>query len=189
MSIEPLETERLILREWKDEDRSIFARMNGDPMIMEHMPRALDEKASNKLVDRFQKHFKEHGYGLYACERKSDGAFMGFVGLETVIIDVPFKPAVEIAWRLDYEYWGHGYATEAAQRVLQHAFEELNLKEIVAFSVHDNARAIHIIEKLGMKRDPKGDFDYPGLAKGHPLGRFSLYRLKRKDYLSQQEAA
>lgn len=184
-----LETDRLILREWKKEDRQPFARMNGDPMIMEYMPRALDEKASNKLADRFAEHFEKHGYGLYACERKEDGAFMGFVGLDNVSIDVPFAPAVEIAWRLDYEYWGKGYATEAARRVLDHAFGELKLKEIVAFSVHDNTRAIQIMEKLGMSRDMKGDFDYPALRKGHPLGAFVLYRLSRKDYLAHKKAA
>jgi RimJ/RimL family protein N-acetyltransferase len=177
-----LETERLILRQWKPEDRKPFARMNADPVIMEYMPRALDEKASDKLVLRFQEHFKAHGFGLYAIERKEDGAFMGFVGLNTVEFEAHFTPAVEIAWRLDYEYWGQGYATEAARRVIEHAFDELKLKEIVAFSVHDNSRAIHIMEKLGMRHDPKGDFDYPSLRKGHPLGRFVLYRLSRKDY-------
>lgn len=184
-----LETDRLILREWKDEDRAPFARMNGDPMIMEYMPRPLDEKASNRLVDRFGKHFREHGYGLYACERKEDGAFMGFVGLENVAIDVPFKPAVEIAWRLDYEFWGKGYATEAAERVLDHAFDKLKLKEVVAFCVYDNTRAIHIMEKLGMTRDKKGDFDYPGLREDHPLGDFVLYRLSRKNHQARAKAA
>lgn len=177
-----LETERLILREWKDEDRGPFARMNGDPMIMEYFPRRLDEKASDRLVNRFQKHFRQYGYGPYAVESKDSGEFMGFVGLHHVEIDVPFAPAVEIAWRLDYEYWGHGYATEASHKVLAHAFGELGLKEIVAFAVYDNSRAIHVMEKLGMKRDEKGDFKYPGLRKDHPLGQFVLYRLRKKDY-------
>jgi RimJ/RimL family protein N-acetyltransferase len=178
--IKPLETERLILREWKNEDSEVFARMNGDPLVMEYLPRVLDARASAKLMDRFKAHFKEHGYGLYAVERKEDGAFIGFVGLDNVTFEAHFTPAVEIAWRLDYEYWGKGYATEAAQAVIKHAFNTLKLKEIVAFTVHDNERMIHILEKLGMKKDEKGDFDYPLLAKGHPLGRFVLYRLKPK---------
>jgi RimJ/RimL family protein N-acetyltransferase len=184
-----LETERLILREWTEDDKKPFARMNADPMVMEYLPRMLDEKASDKLVGRFQAHFKKHGFGLFAAERKEDKAFTGFVGLDTVAFEAPFTPAVEIAWRLDYEFWGKGYATEAARRVIEYAFEDLKLNEIVSFTVHDNARTIHIMEKLGMARDEKGDFDYPALRKGHPLGRFVLYRLRRKDYLKQQKAA
>jgi RimJ/RimL family protein N-acetyltransferase len=184
-----LETDRLILREWQESDRKAFARINGDPMVMEYLPRVLDQKSSDRLVDRFQAHFKKYGYGLYVLERREDKAFMGFAGLNNVDFEAPFTPAVEIAWRLDYPFWGHGYATEAAQKVIEHAFETLKLPEIVSFTVHDNARAIHVMEKQGMVRDQKGDFDYPALRKGHPLGRFVLYRLKRKAFLSHKKAA
>lgn len=184
-----LETGRLILREWEEKDRKPFARLNADPMVMEFLPRILDEKASDKLMGRFQAHFREHGYGLYVAERKEDGAFVGFIGLHAVDFEAPFTPAVEIAWRLDYPFWGYGYATEAAQRVLEHAFEDLKLKEVVSFTVHDNTRATRIMEKLGMTRDMKGDFNYPSLRKGHPLGHFVLYRLSRKNYLAQTKAA
>lgn len=182
ISLPVLETERLILRPWKEQDRSLFARINADPVIMEYMPRTLTPADSDKLVDRFEKHFKKYGFGMFAVERKKDGTFMGTVGLNTVEIKVPFAPAVEIAWRLDYEYWGKGYATEAAQRLLDLGFSGLNLKEIVAFAVHDNTRAVHIMEKLGFVHDPKADFQYPGLTKDHPLGSFVLYRLKKKNH-------
>lgn len=174
-----IETERLILRDWQDSDQAPFARMNGDPLVMEFLPRHMDEKASNKLVKRFQDHFKKYGYGLFAVEIKESGEFAGFVGLHNVEFEAPFTPAVEIAWRLDYEYWGKGYGSEAAKAVLNYAFKTLKLKEVVAFTVHDNTRTIHVMEKIGMKRDPKGDFDYPALKKGHPLGRFVLYRMKK----------
>lgn len=182
-----LESERLILREWKDEDREPFARMNADPMVMEFMPRLLPPDDSGKLVDRFQAHFKKHGYGLYALERKADGAFLGFTGLNHVDPRMPPAPAVEIAWRLDYHFWGNGYATEAAERSLAYGFEEAGLAEIVSFTVHDNMRSVHIMEKIGMRRDEAGDFDYPGLPQGHPLGRFVLYRLTAEQY--RQRAA
>ncbi len=175
-----IKTERLILREWKDEDRGPFARMNGDPIIMEYMPRSLDEKASNKLVDRFQKHFDEHGYGLYAVEVQETGQFAGFVGLDTVRFTAPFtnpkKPATEIAWRLDYEFWGKGYGSEAASAVLGYGVSDLKLKQIVGFTVYDNTRSIQLMEKIGMTRDMDGDFAYPSLRKGHPMGHLVLYR-------------
>lgn len=179
-----IETERLILREWKEDDKKSFARINNDPMIMEFFPRRLTEKDSNHLVDKFQKHFKDHGYGFYAVEMKETGEFMGFAGLQRVEMDVPFRGAVEIAWRLDYEYWGKGYGTEVAAAVLEHGFKKLKLKEIVGYAVHDNSRAIKLMEKLGMVRDAKGDFEYPNLPEGSALGGFVFYRINSKQYQS-----
>ena len=173
-------TSRLIFREWQDEDRAPFARMNADPLVMEYLPRSLDEKASNSLVDRFQKHFDKYGYGLYAVEVKDSGEFVGFVGLNTVDFKAHFTapkdPATEIAWRLDYEHWGKGLGSEAAAAVLEYGLNTLEIPEIVSFTVHDNTRSIHLMEKIGMERDEDGDFDYPTLPEGHPLGRFVLYR-------------
>ena len=171
-----IETERIILREWEDEDRPHFARMNGDPLVMEYLPRSLNEKESDHLVDKFQEHFDKHGFGLYALERKEDGAFMGFTGLQHVPFKADFTPAIEIAWRLDYEFWGKGYGTEAAQAVIDHGLNALELSEIVAFTVHDNVRGIGVMENIGMTRDTDGDFTYPNMSKDHPLGSFVLYR-------------
>lgn len=178
MSIK-IETERLILREWQEDDREAFARMNIDPIVMEFLPRTLDRAASDKLFKRFQKHFKAHGFGLFAMERKEDGEFIGFVGLNNVEFEAAFTPAIEIAWRLDSHHWGQGYATEGGRAVLSYAFDELGLDEVVSFTVHDNSRTIHVLEKLGMSHDKDGDFDYPTLRKGHPLGRFVLYRVRK----------
>lgn len=170
------ETQRLILREWTSEDFPGFVRMNADPLIMEYLPRVLDEEGSHRLMNRFMKHFKKFGYGLYALQDKESGEFVGFTGLNNVEFEASFTPAVEIAWRLDYKYWGQGYATEAARAVLERGHNTVGLKEIVSFTVHDNARSIGVMEKIGMVRDLDGDFDYPTLRKGHPLGRFVLYR-------------
>lgn len=174
-----IETDRLILREWQDEDLKPFARMNSDPLVMEHLPRVLDEASSKRHMKEFQKHFKDHGFGLYAVEVKDDKEFAGFVGLNVVDFKAHFTPATEIAWRLDYGHWGKGYGSEAAQAVLKYGLDELKLPEIVSFTVHDNERSTHLMEKIGMQKDPEGDFDYPALRKGHPLGRFVLYRAKK----------
>lgn len=177
-----IETDRLILREWKEEDKKPFARMNSDPLIMEFFPRRLSERDSMRLADRFQSHFDEHQFGFYAVEMKKTGEFMGFAGLQTVDMDVPFRGGVEIAWRLDYEYWGKGFGTEAAEAAMRHGFGTLKLDEILAYAVHDNDRAIKLMERLGMARDPAGDFNYPSLPSDHPLGKFVLYRIGRKRF-------
>jgi RimJ/RimL family protein N-acetyltransferase len=171
-----IETERLVLREWVDADLESFARMNADPVVMEHLPRVLGLPSSKRHMAAFQAHFDKHGYGLYVLERKEDGEFVGFVGLDHVDFKAKFTPAVELAWRLDYEYWGQGYASEAARAVLAHAKDTLKLKSVVAFTVSDNSRTIALMDKLGMAYQEGQDFDYPALKKGHPLGRFVLYR-------------
>ena len=85
---------------------------------------------------------------------------------------------MEIGWRLDAAYWNRGLATEGARAVLRYGFEELGLHEIVSFTVPANLPSRRVMEKLGMRHDPAGDFDHPRLPEGHPLRRHVLYRLK-----------
>jgi RimJ/RimL family protein N-acetyltransferase len=174
-----LETERLILRTWREADREPFARMNADPAVMEFFPACLSRVESDQAVDRIEQHFRERGFGLFAAELKIEGTFVGFVGLNVPRFNAHFSPCVEIGWRLAAAYWGRGLATEGARVALQHGFEVLGLDEIVAFTIPVNQRSRRVMEKLGMTHDPADDFDHPGLAEGHPMRRHVLYRLKR----------
>lgn len=180
-----IETQRLILRPWRDEDITAFASINADPMVMEYFPRRLSEKDTSKLVARFRALWAQNGHGPFALEIKKTGAFIGFAGLLPVDANLPFAPATEIAWRLDYEAWGKGYATEAGLAVLQQGFEALGLQNIVGYAVHDNEGAIHVMEKMGMQRDMKGDFHYPRLDKNNRLGQFRLYTLSKQDFFAK----
>lgn len=93
-----------------------------------------------------------------------------------------FTPAVEIGWRLAYEYWGHGYATEGALASLQYGFETLNLNEIVSFTPTQNKKSANVMKKIRMTNNPEDDFDHPRLAAEHRLKRHVLYRIKRNDW-------
>src|SRR3990167_2313304 len=177
-----LETERLILREWKDADIPIFAAMNQDPKVMEFFPAPLSAIESASLVDRFRRHFKKHGFGLYAVELKSSGEFIGFVGLSIPTFKAHFTPCVEIGWRIASQYWNQGYATEAAKTVLLAAFNTFGLQEVVSFTPVVNKRSIRIMEKIFMTHDPKDDFDHPSLPKGQFLARHVLYRITAKKF-------
>ncbi len=88
-------------------------------------------------------------------------------------------PAVEIGWRLAFDSWGRGLATEGARAVIRYAIEDLSLDSLVSFTVPENLRSRSVMEKIGMTHDPRDDFDHPNLPKGHPLRRHVLYRLKR----------
>ncbi len=171
------ETERLILRDWQEEDITPFAAMNQDPRVMECFPNTLTEIETRALVERIKVHIKQHGFGLYVCVLKGTQEFIGFVGLSVPNFTAHFTPCVEIGWRLAFPYWNKGYATEAAGAVLKMGFEQYHLKEIVSFTVVANQRSRHVMEKLGMTHNVADDFDHPNVSIQHPLCRHVLYRL------------
>lgn len=88
---------------------------------------------------------------------------------------------MEIGWRLAFEYWGKGYASEAANAALAVGFERLNLPEIVSFTAIANHRSRAVMERLNLREDPN-PFEHPSLPVGHPLRKHCLYRLSRQDW-------
>ena len=174
-----LRTERMILRRWRAEDREPFARMNADPRVMEFLPARLSREESDALVNRIEKHFAKHEFGLWAAELVKEGMFLGYIGLSVPSFEAHFTPCVEIGWRLAAEYWGRGLATEGAREVVRNAFEELSLDSLVSMTVPANLASRRLMERLSMTRDPADDFDHPNLPKGHPLRRHVLYRLRK----------
>jgi RimJ/RimL family protein N-acetyltransferase len=173
-----LHTQRLLLRRWRPEDRAPFAAMNADPRVMEHFPSLLSREQSDASVDRIEKHFQDHGWGLWAVEAPGVATFAGFIGLNIPPYETHFTPCVEIGWRLAAEYWGRGYATEGARAALALGFAELGLAEIVSYTVPGNQRSRRVMEKIGMTHDPGDDFDHPRVPAGHPLRRHVLYRVR-----------
>ena len=172
-----IETARLRLRRWLTGDRTAFAAMNADPLVMEHFPRVLSRDESDALADRIEAHFERHGFGPWAVEIRGSAPFAGFVGLAVPSFEAPFTPCVEVGWRLSREHWGRGYATEGARGTVEFASRDLRLHEIVSYTVPGNRRSRRVMEKLGMTTDPADDFDHPELPVGHPLRRHVLYRV------------
>ncbi|MGW3343949.1 GNAT family N-acetyltransferase [Nonomuraea rubra] len=174
-----METERLIMRRWREEDRAPFAAMNADPEVMEHFPARLTRVESDELIDRIEAQFDRLGYSLWALEVRESGEFIGFTGLALQTFEAPFLPAVEIGWRLARPAWGHGYAIEAARRAARYAFEEAGLDGLISMTAERNLRSQAVMRRLGMTRDPAEDFDHPRVPKASPLRRHVLYRLTR----------
>jgi RimJ/RimL family protein N-acetyltransferase/GNAT superfamily N-acetyltransferase len=178
-----LETERLHLRQWIESDREPFARLNADSRVMEFFPSILDRAASDAMIDRVQTKIAEKGWGLWAVESKQDKQLIGYVGLQILTANLPFSPGVEIGWRLAFEYWGKGYATEAAQAALKVGFDRLELSEIVSFTAIHNHRSSAVMERLGMIRDAE-TFEHPSLPAGYSLCEHCLYRLSKEKWQS-----
>jgi RimJ/RimL family protein N-acetyltransferase len=174
---------RLILRRWQPRDREAFASLNADPRVMEFFPAVLSRQESDALTDRIEAHFEQHGFGPYAAELRDERVFIGYIGLAIPRFQAHFTspqlPCVEIGWRLAAGYWGRGLATEGARAVLEQAFGELGLSELVSFTVPANLRSRRVMEKLGMTHDPAEDFEHPEIPEGHPLRRHVLYRLHK----------
>jgi len=181
-AIPVLETPRLRLRAFRDEDRAPFAAMNADPDVTRYLSKALTRDESDAFVDRILTRWRERGYGLWAVERRSDGAFLGFAGLSWQDFESPATPAIEIGWRLRRDAWGHGYATEAAAAAARFAFEVLGLDELVSFTARANAASRRVMDRIGMVRDPTADFELPHVPAGHPVRPHVVYRLTRTSW-------
>ena len=180
------DTQRLLLRQWRAADREPFAALNADPAVMAHFPARLTRQQSDATADYCERHIAQHGWGVWATEIQDTGEFAGIVGLNVPRDDLPISPCVEILWRLARAYWGQGFATEAARGALQIGFKDLNLAEIVAFTVPANTRSRAVMERLGMQRDA-ATFQHPGVPEG-PLRTHCNYRLSREQWLSSTPA-
>lgn len=177
-----LTTDRLILRTWQASDFEPMCEINQDPTAMEFFPSTQDRKQTSQLIEKIEQHYQQYGYTLYAVELKDSGGFIGFVGLLTPQFEAHFTPNTEIGWRLSAKHWGKGYAPEAAKAVLDFAFNQLNLPEVVSFTSKLNLRSIRVMEKIGLHHDANDDFDHPNLDANDPLAHHVLYRLKYSEY-------
>src|SRR5262245_21962889 len=127
-------------------------------------------------------HFERRGFGLWAVEVIGGAPFIGFIGLSVPAFDAAFMPCVELGYRLAFEHWGHGYATEGSRAAIEFGFATLGLSEIVAMTAAGNTRSRRVMERLGMRRNPADDFDHPNIAAGHPLHCHVLYRLSAPEW-------
>ena len=147
-----IETPRLLLRDWKEEDFVVFSEMNSSPSVMKYFLHPLSEEESLVLFDAVRSDFLRYGYGGY----------------------VDFAPGIEIAWRLKQEYWNRGYATEAAKACLDYAKENLPFTTVWAFTALPNKPSQRVMQKIGMEFEK--NFMHPSVTDGHPLKEHVLYK-------------
>ncbi len=172
-----IETARLILRDYNEDDILFLAEINADERVMEFFPRTLDLVETQDFVVLQSESIAQNKFGFFALEKKETREFIGFVGLKEVNFKAPFTPAVEIGWRIAHDQWNQGFATEAAKAVLDYGFNKINLQEIVSFAAKINKKSQRVMEKIGMKRDENDDFLHPNINKDHFLAPHVLYRI------------
>ena len=176
-----LNTERLVLRQWQDKDYSPFALLNANTEVMEFFPSPLNREQSDTLLNKARGLIDEHGWGFWAIEEKASGRLIGMTGLHHVEDDLPVYPDVEIGWRLAKEFWGRGFATEAAMASRDFAFEELKLEKIISFTATSNLRSQAVMKKIGMTDSGKC-FEHPSVPVDHPLREHTVFQLPRKHW-------
>ena len=182
-----LETSRLTLRRWQESDRAPFAAMNADPVVMQFFAAPFTTEQSNETIDRYLTAFDREGFSFFAAILRDTGDFAGTIGLQTmrdVVPNLP-QPAVEIGWRLPQSAQGKGLATEGALAILDFAFHQLGLAEVVAITAIPNQPSRRVMEKLGMTHRPELDFNHPRVPAGHRYERHTLYSLRNPSEASQ----
>jgi len=174
-----IETERLILRPYREEDRQPFAEINAHPEVGAWLSGVLTRDESDAMIDRITAHIAEHGFGFFAAERKADGRLVGAIGLQIMGADLPGAGGIELGWRLHPDAQGAGLATEGALAARDWAFSQLGVDEVLAITAETNVRSQAVMRKIGMVRDPARDFDHPKLAEDHPLRRHVFFSVRR----------
>ena len=142
-----LETDRLILRMFREDDLDAYAAISADPEVMRYLGdgKPLDRPNVWRQMAMILGHWQLRGYGLFALEEKATGALVGRAG----IFEPEGWPGFEAGWMLRRESWGKGYATEAARRVLRWAFSDLGREHVISLIREANAPSIRVAERLG----------------------------------------
>ena len=173
------ETERLIIRNYRDEDRPIFAAIMGNPAARIYQRSLVTRAESDEFIDRQIETIHETGFGFAVVERKVDSALVGEVGIRPVPDYLPFVKDVrfDIGWQLDPTYFGKGYASEAAKGWLSHTAAERQPNDVAAYTAAINLPSIKVMKRIGMTHDPSKDFDHPKTKEGHPLRPQIVYSI------------
>ncbi|WP_299347985.1 GNAT family N-acetyltransferase [uncultured Maritalea sp.] len=174
-----IETERLILRPFVDADTDTFASFTADPVVMRFYPDVQTRQEAELWLSRCAERFAKHGFHMMAVERKSDGALLGLAGCGRIPYDVPGPSDVEAGWLFGKQYWGKGYATEAASAAIAHTFSNFDVPEIVAITYRNNWPSRKVMEKLGFIHNPLRDFEHTQLPRDSKVLPHVLYSLRK----------
>ncbi|MFM5906408.1 MAG: GNAT family N-acetyltransferase [Novosphingobium sp.] len=172
-----IETERLILRDWRDSDWQPFFEGSNTPAVMRWLGGVMDDDKQARQRERLEGYSRDNGHTFWAVERKDDGALLGFCGIKRANLPGGPQGDFEAGWRLREDAWGKGYAREGAQASLRHAFTRLDAPHVIALTVPGNSASWGLMERLGMERRP--DIDFTDFASNPDDGKVIAYRLAR----------
>jgi len=145
-----IETDRLLLREYVEDDAEALFRLNSDPEVLRFVPDARFaniKQARKVLLAHAIADYRKYGFGRCACILKSTGEQIGFAGLKYL----EELGEVELGFRLMHAHWGFGLATEAAIAFVRFGFADLALKSIIGLVMPENIASVRVLEKAGLR--------------------------------------
>lgn len=181
-------TDRLRLREWREDDAGPFLRGTNTPAVMRWLGGVMDVTAQAALIARVLECQRRNGFCFWIVERIADGAILGFCGLKRA--DAPgstMTGEVEIGWRLREDAWGQGYAGEAARAALALAFQRFGAARVVALTVPGNSVSQALMARLGMVREPA--LDYMDSRFGADLNPTIVHTINAAQWAAPQQEA
>ncbi|MFT0846233.1 GNAT family N-acetyltransferase [Actinomycetaceae bacterium L2_0104] len=193
-----LETDRLLLRGWHEDDLHAWIEMNADADVRRYFPDLLTPETAIDRALSYQEELIENGFGLWAVQTTTaiayadaadrpsllpPNSFIGFIGLHRMDPDVPrledgTAVAYELGWRLAKEAWNQGLATEGAMAARDYAFGIERLPVVGSFTTAENAPSRRVMEKVGMRLSV--EFTHPDLPQGYE--NCVLYSMSAQDW-------
>jgi RimJ/RimL family protein N-acetyltransferase len=176
-----VETARLLLRRWQDDDLERLVDLHGDPRVsrfLSHHGRPWPRERTAGVFDHFMRQWEEHGFGPWAAIDKATGSWLGQIGLNE-LPSWPGPQKVEVGWELDPSVWGRGLATEGGRAAVRHGFEVVGLERIISVTRADHAALPRVMEKCGLA------FQEQVVHKG---GLVVWYAIDRADWQAGQAA-
>ncbi len=187
-----VETDRLILREWRESDWEPFFRYTNTPAVMRWLGGVVDEPGQNLARERIEYYSRTHGHTFWVTEHKEDGGplsgqFLGFCGLKRS--NQPGGPIgdMEIGWRLREDVWGQGFAREAAEACMRYGFEAFEVPHMLALTVERNEASWGLMRRLGMR--PRPELDFSSAEFDPEMGRIIVYSITREEWEQQSHAS
>jgi len=184
-----IETERLVLRDWREEDAEPFIRHTNTPAVMRWLGGVQTEEVARQAIEgRVVRWQRERGFTFWVVERKDDRALLGFCGLKLADTEgSPIEGEYEVGWRLREDAWGQGYAKEAAIASLDLAFEKFGAPHVVALTVHRNEASQGLMKRLRMIR--REDMDFQSTDMPAKLNPIIVYRIEAEEWRAARAAA
>lgn len=184
-----IETPRLILRDWREEDWEQFFQLTNTPAVMRWLGGVADEQGMKTARERLESYHREHGHTFWLVERKADGGDLagkqiGFCGLKRANQQGAPIGDFEIGWRLREDAWGKGYALEAAKAAMASGFEHFGAPHMIALTVDGNSASWGLMQRLGMER--RADLDFPSKDFDPEGGMIIAYSITREQWQARR---
>lgn len=176
-----IETPRLILRPWREDDKPAFEAIINTPAMMEHFGGVWPKGEHDALIDTLIEDHETSGLTMWAVDDKATGALIGVCGIRWSrrYPELPVYGELEIGWRISEPYWGKGIAREAAEASIAYGWAHTDAPRISAWTTKENVRSWGLMVRLGMQRRPELDFQHPKYAPDDPFGAEIVYAIDR----------